>query len=163
MQAHLNRLSSIFLRPVTGIHNSTYGPIVDMLMSALVPLITSSSCSMTLHMELRDALMSRRCRKVIIMAHGTGATILSHTLDKLHADLPMELMSKIEVYTFGSAAKHISNPCIKLDKSTEKHMRADGAIPNSSTTPPRGQTMRMEENERVIPVRPSSLLLMSRK
>jgi hypothetical protein len=117
-------------------------------------------------MEMRDALMSPKCCKVIVMAHGTGATYLSHALDRLHADMPMELMAKMEMYTFGAAAKHMSNPCMTMDRSMtmgmngmgmngDKYMRADGSMKDSKMMGDKmgeGMMMRMEETERVIPV-----------
>jgi hypothetical protein len=133
---------------MTGIHNRTYGPILDMMSNAVMPMM-NPSCSMALHAEIRDALMSPSCRKVIILAHGTGATILSHTMDKLQADLPMECMAKMEIYTFGAAARHMSNPCVML----EKGMRPDSNMGmNSNRTNDSSQMIRMEETERVIPV-----------
>jgi hypothetical protein len=153
MQSHLDRLCSIFNRQMTGIHNRTYGPILDMMFNAMVPMMMTSSTSMALHAELRDALISPSCRKVIMMAHGTGATVLSYTMDKLHADLPMELLSKMEIYTFGAAAKHMSNPCLVHEKNMDKYMQQDKknmASPGKASSA--SQTFRMEEMERVIPV-----------
>lgn len=139
---------------MTGIHNSTYGPILDVMFNAMMPMM-NSSCSMALHAEMREALMSPSCRKVIVLAHGTGAAILSHTLDKLHADLPMECMSKMEIYTFGSAARHMSNPCMMY----EKGMRSENNMNNSNKNNNSQMMMRMEETERVIPVSPRSPFL----
>jgi hypothetical protein len=152
MQCYLNRLSMIFARPITGIHNRTYGPVLDMMFNAMIPMMMNSSSSMALSTELRDALISPSCRKVIVIAHGTGATILSHTMDKMHADLPMELMARMEIYTFGSAAKHMSNPRMVYERPTEKYTRADGSMTNPAKVSPAMQRMRMEETERVIPV-----------
>lgn len=124
-----------------------------MMFNAMVPMMMTSSTSMALHAELRDALMSPSCRKVIMMAHGTGATCLSYTTDKLHADLPMELLSKMEIYTFGAAAKHMSNPCLVHEKNMDKYMQQDKNMSSPGKASPASQTMRMEEMERVIPVR----------
>lgn len=132
-----------------GVHNRTYGPILDMMFN-MMPMMMSSSCSMALHAEMREALMSPSCRKVIVMAHGSGATILSHTMDRLHADILMECMSKMEIYTFGAAAKHMSNPCMM----TEKGVRADANMAKSNKNMNSETMMRMEETERVIPVCP---------
>jgi hypothetical protein len=143
MMTHLKRLSLIFCRPINGVHNRTWGPIFDM-MSPMVNSIfsTSTSTSMALHAELRDAIMSPTCTKVIVLAHGTGAAILSDVLDRMHCDMPMEMMSKMEVYTFGSAARHLSNPCI-LDERQNTSLPTKNGITDM---------LRNEECERVIPV-----------
>lgn len=150
MKCQLQRLSVIFCRPMTGIHNSTYGLLLDMIFNTITSVSMTSSSSKCLYTELKDALMCPTTRKVMVMAHGTGATILSHTLDRLHSDLPMELLSKMEIYTFGSAAKHMSNPCLVYERPMDKYTRTENTGSPSKDSPP--QSMRMEEMERVIPV-----------
>lgn len=137
----------IFGRPITGIHNRTYGPIVDMMFNVMMPVMGMSfSSEMALNAEMREALISPSCRRVIVLAHGAGATTVSYVMDKLHADLPMDCMTKMEIYTFGSAAKHMSNPCVMSDTS----MRVHGSMGNMNSSCQ--STMRREETERVIPV-----------
>lgn len=40
-------------------------------------------------------------------------------LDQLFAELPAKNMAKLEIYTFGSAASHFSNPAIALSTTPE--------------------------------------------
>lgn len=119
MTQHLTRLTHTFRRPITGIHNPTRGPLLDILAMLLSPLFPSST-TLPLTTHLRTVLISPNTRKVIIIAHGTGAIALSAALDSLHADLPMATMSKLEVYTFGSAARHLNNPLLALDELSRR-------------------------------------------
>jgi hypothetical protein len=91
-------------------------------------------------------MLSQSCGKVIIIAHGTGAAILSEVMDRLHCDMPLDTMSKIEIYTFGSAARHMSNPCMIMNRPFDMSKISRDSKRDSI------QTMRLEENERVIPV-----------
>lgn len=71
------------------------------------------------------------------------------------------MLSKIEIYTFGSAASHLSNPCLKTDNplsasndgASERmtYTRPDGSIasPVKATLASLGH--RIEDHERVIP------------
>jgi hypothetical protein len=47
---------------------------------------------------------------VILVVHSQGAIECSMIIDWLLADLPEQRLSKLEVYTFGSAANHFNNP-----------------------------------------------------
>jgi len=133
---------------MTGVHNRTWGPIFDMLSPVMTSMFSmSTSTSMALHAELRDAMLSPTCNKVVVLAHGTGAAILSQVLDRMHCDMPVEMMNKMEIYTFGSAAHHLSNPCVM----EERQMGLNLGISGKS-----GMNMRNEECERVIPVHTSS-------
>lgn len=66
--------------------------------------------------------------KVVIIGHSQGGIIASLVIDQLFAELPTDCMSKIEVYTFGSAASHFSNTLLSPSAKTD----ADG--PSSSPT-----------------------------
>lgn len=52
--------------------------------------------------------------KVVLIGHSQGGIIVSQAIDDLLAQLPVRTMSKLEVYTFGSAASHFSNPSLSL-------------------------------------------------
>jgi len=157
MQQHLNRISQIFSRPITGIHNRTNGPLMDILMPTFMSMCNMSSPScMALENQLRDAILSSSCQKVVIIAHGTGAAILSQVMDRMLCDMPMDMMSKMEIYTFGSAARHMSNPWIQMERMLDLN-RMMGR--DSSKQGGISMMNRMEEFERVIPVRSLSLFL----
>jgi hypothetical protein len=91
----------------------------------------------------------------VVVAHGTGAAILSTTLDALYADLPAEILCKMEIYTFGSAASHLSNPCLGLNSplnSNPTSTRADGSYVSPVKTKLASRGSRVEDIERVISV-----------
>lgn len=131
--------------------------VVDMLESVLFRCLRlTTPVSTTLYSQLRDSLLNESVRKVIVLGHGTGAAILSSTLDNLHAELPVDVLSKLEIYTFGSSATHLSNPCMLLESPMNQHgpfTRADGSLvsPVKATLASRGY--RTEDTERVITVR----------
>ena len=119
--AQLQRLAATFRRPVTGIHNRTHGPIVDMLHDTISPLLPSST-TIPLLAQLRLALLSPQIRKVILIAHGTGSLPMNAAVDALRADLPLVCISKLEIYTFGAASRHMNNPLLVLDEFSRKDM-----------------------------------------
>lgn len=49
-------------------------------------------------------------KKVIFISHSQGGLEASLILDWLAADMPGELLGKLEIYTFGNAANHFNNP-----------------------------------------------------
>jgi hypothetical protein len=142
-QSHIESLSSIFGRPVTGIHNRTNGLVIDVLELLLLRSIPFALyVSITLYAQLRELLLNPSTRKVVIMLHRTGAAVLSSVLSKVHDDLPIDLLSKLEIYTFGSVATYLSNYLLAQHPNINEHH-------------PIAHTSRKEEFERVIPVYPS--------
>src|ERR1700688_193651 len=108
-RSHINSLSLIFGRPVIGVYNPTNGLVIDILEMLLLRSIQyPSRTSTTLYTQLRELLLPPSTRKVLVIAHGTGASILSSVLSKLHNDLPVDILSKLEIFTFGSAATYLS-------------------------------------------------------
>ncbi|RDW71720.1 hypothetical protein BP5796_07754 [Coleophoma crateriformis] len=157
LRNHLSKLSDIFGRPVVGVHNRTNGIVLDLFSSLLAHCISfTTPTSTNLYTQLREPLLSPTMRKVIVLGHGTGAHLISLALDKLHADLPIDVLAKLEIYTFGSGATHLSNPPFVLEGSTSANglgtiTRADGSIisPVKATLASRGY--RTEDTERVLP------------
>jgi hypothetical protein len=157
MQSQLMQMSKIFCRPMTGIHNRTMGMVMDMMcmmLSNVMPMINRST-STAVYSHLRECLLNSSVRKVIVMSHGTGCSIMSMAIDRLHADLPIDVIGKMEIYTFGCAASHLSNPCLTLNSPMNPNpafTRADGSLvsPVKAALASKGQ--RMEDAERVIPV-----------
>jgi len=150
MRQHLDRISQTFGRPITGIHNRTYGPIMDMMMPTLISMLNMSTPScFAMQTQLRDAILSPSCQKVVIIAHGTGAAMLSQVIDRMLCDMPIDMMSKMEIYTFGSAARHMSNPSMQMERMMDMN-RMMGR--DTGTKAGMSIMSRMEECERVIPV-----------
>ena len=63
---------------------------------------------------VKAMLVDPTVTKVVLIGHSQGGIIISQTIDDLLSQLPAKTMSKLEVYTFGSAASHFSNPSVTL-------------------------------------------------
>ena len=68
---------------------------------------------------IKAILADPTVHKVVLIGHSQGGIIISLALDQLFAELPTSCMAKIEVYTFGSAASHFSNPLVSLTSETD--------------------------------------------
>jgi len=63
-------------------------------------------------MQLRYALWSGRTKKVVLILHSQGGIEGSSILDWLLADLSSSIVAKLEIFTFGNAARHFNNPLL---------------------------------------------------
>ena len=150
-------MSEIFQRPMTGIHNRTMGIVMDvmfMMLTNTIPIINRST-STAMYSHLRECLLNSSVRKVIVMSHGTGCQIMSMAIDRLHADLPIDVLQKMEIYTFGCAASHLSNPCLTLNSTMNPNpafTRVEGSLGSPLKAPIAIKGHRVEDTERVIPV-----------
>jgi hypothetical protein len=157
MRSQMTKMSDIFTRPMTGVYNRTMGIIIDMMCMMLynvMPMMNRSTTTV-LYYHLRECLLNSSVRKVIVISHGTGCQIMSTAIDRLHADLPIDVMQKMEIYTFGCAASHLSNPCLTLNSTMNPHpafTRADGSLVSPVKAALATKGTRMEDTERVIPV-----------
>ncbi|KAI5802380.1 hypothetical protein FPQ18DRAFT_252040 [Pyronema domesticum] len=119
VQGAIDEIQRRFGRPVEAIHNRTFGVILD-LMQCLIQrdLGLTNGCVKETYKQIRTHLLQRnpanpsqwRYNKVIVLAHSQGGLITSLALDMLFADLADEVLSRLEVYTFGNAANHFNNP-----------------------------------------------------
>lgn len=163
---HCNRLSRTFSRRVTGVHNASNGLIIDVFEALLQRAFSfPTPCTSALTSQLRDACLNSSVRKVIVMGHGTGGIAISQALDRLHADLPVDVLSKLEIYTFGSAAAHLGNPALRMEPlnngsgndstspggHSDKYTRPNGSIASPVKTALGTLGHRIEDRERVIP------------
>jgi hypothetical protein len=148
-------MSSTFGRPIIGIHNRTFGLFFDLVTLLLQhSLNIPTPCTLALGAQIRDACLTNSVRKVVLIGHSTGCSHISIALDQLHASLPIDVLSKLEIYTFGSVAAHLSNPCLAVENpgaGTFNYTRPDGSIasPVKATLASLGH--RIEDHERVIP------------
>jgi len=151
-----------FNRPIVGIHAPTHGLLLDIFTAALFRIFQiQTPTTRALTLQIRDSTLNNSIRKVILVGHSTGALHISLALDTLHADLPHSSLSKLEIYTFGSFATHLSNPCLKVETlqdafspslATQANLtRPDGSLfsPVKATLASLGH--RVEDRERVIP------------
>ncbi|TFK21637.1 hypothetical protein FA15DRAFT_696226 [Coprinopsis marcescibilis] len=115
LRDNVNLLSKTFQRPITGIHNRTFGFFFDII-ECLVQrdLFYATQDTRIAYNHIKKTLLRPDIHKVVLMAHSQGAIIASNILDILFAELHHpEVFSKLEVYTFGSAANHFYNPPVR--------------------------------------------------
>ena len=78
----------------------------------------TGGCVKETYKQLRTYLLQRdqanpqawRYRRIVVVAHSQGGLVTSLALDMLFADLADEVLSRLEIYTFGNAANHFNNP-----------------------------------------------------
>lgn len=63
---------------------------------------------------VKATLVDPTVSKVVLIGHSQGGIIISLVIDQLFTELPASCMSKLEIYTFGSAASHFSNPLASM-------------------------------------------------
>jgi hypothetical protein len=68
---------------------------------------------------IKTTLLQSDVDKVVLLAHSQGGIIVAAAVDALCADLPPAAFQKLEIYTFGCAANHFSNPprCVHVTTS----------------------------------------------
>jgi hypothetical protein len=81
----------------------------------------------TCYKHVSNAIDSDRYRKVVLIVHSQGGIAGSIMVDWLINQFDHTSLSKLEVYTFGSAANHFSNPRRKKEK-VGRQSRAIGHI-----------------------------------
>ncbi|KAK3319842.1 hypothetical protein B0T19DRAFT_361541 [Cercophora scortea] len=111
MQSNLNRLALTFKRPILGIHNKTNGIIFDVIECLIQRNLGVATTDVRVcYRIIKEKLYNPQYTKVIFILHSQGAIEGSLILDWLLQELPQDLLSKLEVYTFGNAANHFNNP-----------------------------------------------------
>ncbi|KAG8529951.1 uncharacterized protein KY384_005432 [Bacidia gigantensis] len=120
-QGDVNRLAQVFGRQVMGIHNQTYGLLADILECLVQRVFAYTTTDVRVAYEqIKVIICDPWVSKVILIGHSQGGIIISLVLDELFSELPASIMSKLEVYTFGSAASHFSNPPMSTVAVPEK-------------------------------------------
>ncbi|KAK2734875.1 hypothetical protein FQN57_001438 [Myotisia sp. PD_48] len=115
-EQNCRRLARTFHRPIVGIHNATYGLFGDLLECILQRSFSYKTHDVRFAYDyIKGLTVDPKLRKVVIISHSQGAIVTSMVLDMLYADLSVEQLSKIEVYTFGSAASYMNNPLRAVD------------------------------------------------
>ena len=69
--------------------------------------------------QIRSALASAATNKVVLILHSQGGIEGSSILDWLFSDLSHELISKLEIFTFGNAARRFNNPLLAKHSSPD--------------------------------------------
>ena len=96
LQLNVNRLAKTFGRPVTGIHNQTYGLVADLLECLVQRCLAFNTMDVRVAYDYTKAcLLDPTIDKVVLIAHSQGGIIASLVLDSLYADLPCAIISKL--------------------------------------------------------------------
>ena len=116
MQSNLDRLALTFRRPIHGIHNKTTGILFDTIECIIqrtfgyaTPDIREVYADMAKFLD-EQSEEAKRYKKIVVILHSQGAIEGGSVLDWLYANTDREILGKLEIYTFGSAANHFNSP-----------------------------------------------------
>ncbi len=107
----LPALSRLFSRPMVCICMPTYGipfDLIAMMVQRCMPV--PSQTRRNLYSQMRCALLDDSIHRCVLLCHNDAAVIASQAVGQLCADLPLEKVGKLEVYTFGAAASEFVMP-----------------------------------------------------
>lgn len=111
MKSNLDRLALTFKRPILGIHNKTNGILFDVLECLVQRNLGYATYDVRVcYAIIKEKLYNPSYSKVIFILHSQGGIEGSMIINWLLQELPQDLLSKLEVYTFGNAANHFNNP-----------------------------------------------------
>ncbi|RSH88092.1 uncharacterized protein EHS24_000619 [Apiotrichum porosum] len=106
-----NRLQQLFGRPVTAVLNRSLGIFFDLLECILQRDLFLTTPDIRIgYSHVRRAVMNPAKKRVVLIGHSQGGIIVSAWVDQLLCDFPDDVLAKVEVYTFASAANHFSRP-----------------------------------------------------
>ncbi|KAL2826653.1 hypothetical protein BDW59DRAFT_179368 [Aspergillus cavernicola] len=110
-QSNLDVLAETFGREIVGIHNPTKGIILDLVECLIQRDLDYKTVAIRQgRAQLRGALAAPTTKKVVLIAHSQGGIIAASIIDWLFGELSYAQMRKLEVYTFGNAARQFRNP-----------------------------------------------------
>ncbi|KAK8864126.1 hypothetical protein IAR55_001372 [Kwoniella newhampshirensis] len=111
LQLILNRFYELFGRRVIGIHNRTFGFWFDVLECILQrEFLWPTTDAREGYNIIAQEIAKPHKKKIVLLAHSQGGIILSSWIDQLLSDFSADILAKVEVYTFASAATHFSIP-----------------------------------------------------
>ncbi|KAK7931748.1 hypothetical protein PG985_002460 [Apiospora marii] len=109
--SNINRLALTFGRPVMGIHNKTDGIIFDVVECLVQRNFSYATTDVReAYRTVKEELYNPAKSKVVFILHSQGAIEGSMVIDWLLQEMPQDILSKLEVYTFGAAANHMNSP-----------------------------------------------------
>ncbi|KAE9370518.1 hypothetical protein N431DRAFT_492592 [Stipitochalara longipes BDJ] len=113
LQGNLNLLAKTFQREIVGIHNPTKGMFFDLLECLIQRDLDYKTQDIRQgRSQIRAALSAAATKKVVLILHSQGGIEGSSIVDWLLADLSTDIMSRLEIFTFGNAARHFNNPLL---------------------------------------------------
>ncbi|KAK4664898.1 uncharacterized protein QC763_508620 [Podospora pseudopauciseta] len=143
MKSNLNRLAVTFKRPILGIHNKTAGILFDVVECCIQRNWQCKYATKDVRVcyrIIKEKLYDPQNTKVVFILHSQGGIQGSLIIDWLLQELPQDILSKLEVYTFGNAANHFNNP--------HRHVRSQRAALRNPLAAKTDSTL--EENDGTI-------------
>ncbi|KAF9735727.1 hypothetical protein PMIN06_010115 [Paraphaeosphaeria minitans] len=123
LQSNLDRLARTFRRPVTGVHNRTYGLLFDLVQCILERDFLYATTDMRRsYAAVKAALLEPATEKVVLILHSQGGIEGGIILDWLLTEVDRACVAKCEIYTFGSAANHFNNPRCAPSAAAVRHI-----------------------------------------
>ncbi|RYP74170.1 hypothetical protein DL769_004085 [Monosporascus sp. CRB-8-3] len=111
LKSNINRLALTFKRPIIGVHNQTSGIIFDVIECLIQRQLGLATRDVReAYKIVKEKLYNPKYSKIIFILHSQGGIEGGLVLDWLLQELPQDLLSKLEVYTFGNASNHFNNP-----------------------------------------------------
>ncbi|KAF7933197.1 hypothetical protein EAE99_003082 [Botrytis elliptica] len=115
LKGSVDRLALTFGRPVLGVHNRTKGLVFDLFECLIQRTLNYATTDVrTSYRILKGTLYEPEVTRVIFILHSQGSIEGSMIVDWLLAEIPQDLLQKLEVYTFGNAANHFNNPHLQI-------------------------------------------------
>ncbi|CAG8544421.1 4275_t:CDS:1, partial [Paraglomus occultum] len=140
LDANCKYLEKRFGRGVTGIHNSSYGIIWDVVEVFLQRSFNIDTISVRWAVSrMLPALKNNNIKTVRMLAHSQGGIIAGMVLTNLYVELSrsgqQDCLKKLEVYTFSNAAREFINPgnlvrCIEHYANEKDPIARFGVISN---------------------------------
>ncbi|KAL8995003.1 MAG: hypothetical protein Q9169_005179 [Polycauliona sp. 2 TL-2023] len=125
LQTNIDRLSHLFGRQVLGIHNESYGIFADIFEGILQRCLSFKTMDVRVACEIVKAfLMDEQVERLVLVGHSQGGIVVSMVVDAMLMELPADVLGKMEIYTFGSAASHFHNPPIRSLDVTSSSSRS---------------------------------------
>ncbi|GIK07531.1 hypothetical protein Aspvir_003197 [Aspergillus viridinutans] len=110
-QSNLTALADTFGRQIVGIHNPTKGVILDLVECLIQRDLDYKTADIRQgRAQLRAALAASTTKKVVLIVHSQGGIVASSIIDWLYGELSEPQIQKLEIYTFGNAARQFRNP-----------------------------------------------------
>ncbi|RYP46545.1 hypothetical protein DL768_007261 [Monosporascus sp. mg162] len=139
LKSNINRLALTFKRPIIGVHNQTSGIIFDVIECLIQRQLGLATRDVReAYKIVKEKLYNPKYSKIIFILHSQGGIEGGLVLDWLLQELPQDLLSKLEVYTFGNASNHFNNPHRSVAEQTqerENSIAAADAIATTATEP----------------------------
>ncbi|RYP14313.1 hypothetical protein DL765_006478 [Monosporascus sp. GIB2] len=140
LKSNINRLALTFKRPIIGVHNQTSGIIFDVIECLIQRQLGLATRDVREGYKIvKEKLYNPKYSKIIFILHSQGGIEGGLVLDWLLQELPQDLLSKLEVYTFGNASNHFNNPHRSVAEQTqvkrENSTAAAGIITGTAVEP----------------------------